>query len=68
MDDKEIKGSDFMWLKVFGAVIVLVGLILVFDARRIIKKNFPTANENEAVLGAKIFGVLIVVVGGFLCL
>ena len=56
-----------MWLDVIGAVIVLVGLIFVFDARRIIKKNFPSADENATVLGAKIFGAIIAILGGFLC-
>ena len=56
-----------MWLKIIGAAIALVGLILIFDARRIIKKNFPTANENETVLGAKILGTLVAIAGGIMC-
>ena len=57
-----------MWLRIVGAAIALVGLVLIFDARRIIKKSFPTANENETVLGAKILGAILAIVGGILCL
>ena len=56
-----------MWLKIIGAAIALVGLVLIFDARRIIKKNFPNANENESVLGAKILGTILALVGGIIC-
>lgn len=55
-----------MFLKILGAAIALVGLILVFDARRIIKKTFPTAEENSTVLGCKIFGALVAIIGGIL--
>ncbi len=55
-----------MFLKILGAVMALVGLIFVFDARRIIKKNFPTAEENSTVLGCKIFGALVAIIGGIL--
>lgn len=56
-----------MWLKIIGSAIALVGLLLVFDARRIVKKNFPTADENSTVLGTKVLGALISIVGGILC-
>ncbi len=55
-----------MVLKVFAAIIALVGLILVFDARRIVKKNFPNVDENATVLGCKIFGTLVATLGGIL--
>ncbi len=57
-----------MWLRIIGAAIALVGTILIFDTRRIIKKNFPTSNENEAVLGARILGTIIAFVGGIICM
>lgn len=57
-----------MWLKIFGSVIALVGVIFIFDARRIVKNNFPTANENETVLGTKILGVISAFIGGIICI
>ncbi|MBQ9267447.1 MAG: hypothetical protein IJ217_04130 [Clostridia bacterium] len=56
-----------MWLSIIGAAIALVGLVLVFDARRIIKKNFPSGDENALVLGAKILGALVAIAGGLMC-
>ena len=56
------------WLNLIGASIALVGLILVFDARRITKKNFPTSEENSVTLGIKILGALVIIVGGVLAI
>ena len=52
-----------MWLKVFGAVIALVGAFLLFDGRRLVKKYFDFGEENDATKGIKIMGFIIVVVG-----
>ena len=61
-----MNGEKKMWLKFFGSVIVLVGLIFVFDARRITRKNFSSADENKITLGIKIFGALLIFVFGML--
>ena len=53
-------------LKVIGAAVVLVGCILIFDSRRIVKKSFSFGDENVTTLGIKIFGTLIALIGGIL--
>ena len=54
-----------MWLKIFGAVVVLVGILFVYEARNIIQKHFKNlGDENVAVFGAKAFGTIIAIVGG----
>lgn len=53
-------------LKVIGAVIVLVGCVLIFDSRRIVKKSFSFGDENVTTLGIKIFGTLVALIGGVL--
>lgn len=58
--------SESMVLKVFAAIIALIGLILVFDARRIVRKSFQNVDENATVLGCKIFGTLVAILGGIL--
>lgn len=55
-----------MWINLISAVGVLVGLIFVYDARRITKKNFSTADENKITLGIKIFGALLILIFGML--
>lgn len=50
-------------LKLIGALILLVGVILIYDARIITKKVFGFGDPNEATAGFKILGVLLSVVG-----
>ena len=57
-----------MWLKIIGAVIVLVGCILIFDSRRIVRKSFSFGDENMTTRGVKIFGTLMALIGGILCI
>ena len=57
-------------LKLIGALILLVGVILIYDARIITKKAFGFGDQNEATAGFKILGVLLSVVGAviiYLC-
>lgn len=56
-----------MGLKIFGVVVTLVGCILIFDSRRIVKKSFSFGDENVTTLGIKIFGTLMALIGGILC-
>ena len=55
-----------MWqivLKLIGGLIVLAGVILIYDARIITKKMFGFGDQNEATSGFKIWGALISLVG-----
>ena len=55
-----------MWqivLKLIGVLIVLAGVILIYDARIITKKMFSFGDQNEATSGFKILGVLLSGVG-----
>ena len=53
-------------LRVIGALILLAGVILIYDARIITKKVFGFGDQNEATDGFKILGVIIAVIGGFI--
>ena len=53
-------------LRLIGALILLAGVILIYDARIITKKVFGFGNQNEATDGFKILGVIIAVIGGFI--
>ena len=53
-------------LRLIGALILLAGVILIYDARIITKKVFGFGDQNEATDGFKILGVIVAVIGGFI--
>lgn len=53
-------------LKLIGAIIVLVGVVMVYDARLITKKFFGFGDKNEATTGLKMLGTIISVIGGII--
>ena len=50
-------------LRLIGVLILLAGVILVYDARVITKKMFGFGDQNEATSGFKILGALFSVIG-----
>ena len=50
-------------LRLIGVLILLAGVVLIYDARVITKKIFGFGDQNEATLGFKILGALISIVG-----
>ena len=56
-----------MVLKFVGVILVICGIMWVYDARRIIRKFFNgMGDQNEGALGLKIFGMIFVLVGAFI--
>ena len=58
-----------MWqivLRLIGILIVLAGVILIYDARIITKKVFGFGDQNEATSGFKILGALLSGVGAII--
>ena len=54
-------------LRLIGALILLAGIILVYDARIITKKMFGFGDQNEATAGFKILGAILAIVGIIIC-
>ena len=50
-------------LRLIGALILLAGVILIYDARIITKKMFGFGDQNEATSGFKILGIILSIVG-----
>ena len=50
-------------LRLVGALILLAGVVLIYDARIITKKMFGFGDQNEATSGFKILGVFISIAG-----
>lgn len=51
-------------IKIIALLIILVGVILIYDARIITKKFFSFGDQNEGSLGLKIWGFILTIVGG----
>ena len=47
-------------LVLVGAILIAIGIILVYDARIITKKFFGFGDQNEATLGLKMFGFIFI--------
>lgn len=56
-----------MVLKILGVILVICGVIWIYDARRIIRKFFNgLGDQNEGSLGLKIIGLLVCLAGGLM--
>lgn len=53
-------------IKLISAIILLIGVILIFDARIITKRFFGFGDQNEASNGLKILGFILILVGGLI--
>lgn len=50
-------------IKFIAAIITLIGVILVYDARIITNKIFGFGDQNEAAQGLKILGAILSIIG-----
>ncbi len=50
-------------IKFVAALIVLIGVILIYDARIITNKIFGFGDQNEATGGLKILGGILSIIG-----
>ena len=57
--------GQIIWTLI-GALILLAGIVLIYDARIITKKMFGFGDQNEATTGFKILGALLSLVGFFI--
>lgn len=55
-------------IAIIGTIIVMFGIIFIYDARRIARKVFSFGEQNEATRVLKIFGFIISIIGGCLIL
>lgn len=53
-----------MIMKVLCLLIILIGVVLVYDARLLTKRFFSFGDQNEGAFGLKILGFVISVIGG----
>ncbi len=53
-------------LIIIGLFIIILGIIMVFDARYLTKRFFGFGDQNQASLGLKILGFIIAIVGALI--
>ena len=53
-------------MRIIAALILLGGVILIYDARIITKKFFGFGDQNDASSGLKIIGFLALILGGII--
>lgn len=53
-------------ITIIGLLIIILGVIMVFDARLLTKKFFSFGDQNEATAGFKILGFIIAIIGCFI--
>ena len=52
--------------RVLGLVLLMCGVIMVYDARVLTRKLFGFGDQNEASLGFKLLGFIICILGALL--
>ena len=62
------KGCNMLQIivKLIGVIIILVGVVFIYDARILTKRFFGFGDQNEATSGFKILGAMLSIVGGLI--
>ena len=53
-------------IRLLCIIMILLGVILIFDARSITKKFFSFGDQNEVTSGLKILGFIVVMISGII--
>ena len=59
-------GRKMAFLKILGAILGVIGVILIYDARPITRRIFGFGDQNEASMGLKIICFIISIIGAFI--
>ncbi len=51
---------------IIGTIILMIGIICIYDARQITKKIFSFGDQNEGTLALKVGGFVLSIIGGLL--
>ena len=53
-------------IKIIGLIIIGIGTVMVYDARKITKKRFSFSDRNESTKILKIVGFIVAIIGGLI--
>lgn len=51
-------------IKIIGLIIIALGVIMIYDARKLSKKWFSFGDRNDSTRTLKIVGFIIAIIGG----
>lgn len=55
-----------VFLLFIGIIALVCGIKFIYDARLIVKKYFTMGDLNDATLGLKIIGFILIILGGLI--
>ncbi len=55
-----------MWIKIILVLVALLSVIIIFDARPIVRRFFTRADRNSASILLKVIGTIILLLSIFL--
>ena len=53
-------------IKLIALMIILIGVIFIYDARLLSEKWFGFGDQNQATAGIKILGFIFAIIGGII--
>lgn len=53
-------------VKIFALIIIALGVIMIYDARKITKNRFSFGDRNSVVKTLKIMGFIIAIIGSLI--
>lgn len=53
-------------VEIVGIIILMCGVVSIYDARPIAKKFFGFGDQNEGAKGLKIMGFILSIIGGLI--
>ena len=60
---KDVENMFQVIIRLISVIIILVGVILIYDSRILTKRFFGFGDQNEATSGLKIIGFIATIVG-----
>lgn len=63
---KDVDKMFQLIIRIISILMILCGVILIYDARLITKRFFGFGDQNEGSSGLKILGFIIAIIGGLI--
>ena len=60
----KIMNTTNLVIKIIGLIIITIGVVMIYDARRIAKKWFSFGDQNSSTRTLKIVGFITSLIGG----
>ena len=51
-----------MWIKIILSILLLISVLLIIDARPIVRRFFTNSDRNSAVLLLKVLGTILLII------